>query len=98
RALIAQAVADELAAGRTVISSTHDLEDARHADLTMVLANRVVAFGPPEEVLVDEVLREAYGGRVMQLADGGFMVDDPHHHDRPPHEPEEARTIGHDHP
>src|SRR5690606_301511 len=36
---IVDAVAGELAAGRTVLSSTHDLDDARRADLVMLLAN-----------------------------------------------------------
>jgi ABC-type Mn2+/Zn2+ transport system ATPase subunit len=98
RELIGGAVAEELEGGRTVIVSTHDLADARRADLVMLLANRVVAFGPPHEVLTDEALGAAYGGRALRLADGAVMVDDPHHHDEYPHEPEEPRTIGHDHP
>ena len=53
RELILEAVAAERAAGRTVVVSTHDLDDARRADVVMLLANRVVAFGPPDEVLTD---------------------------------------------
>ncbi|HEX6236683.1 MAG TPA: metal ABC transporter ATP-binding protein [Acidimicrobiales bacterium] len=96
--LITGAIAEEHAAGRTVVVSTHDLADARRADLVILLANRVVAVGPPDEVLTDEALAAAYGGRVLRLPGGAVMVDDPHHHRDLPHLPEEPRTIGHDHP
>jgi ABC-type Mn2+/Zn2+ transport system ATPase subunit len=79
RDLILDAVAAERAAGRTVVVSTHDLDDARRADLVMLLANRVVAFGTPEEVLTDGPLREAYGGRVLRVPEGVIVMDDPHH-------------------
>jgi ABC-type Mn2+/Zn2+ transport system ATPase subunit len=79
RELILDAVAAERSAGATVVVSTHDLADARRADLVMLLANRVVAFGPPDEVLTDGPLRAAYGGRVLRMPDGVVVVDDPHH-------------------
>ena len=76
RQMILDAVADERAAGRTVALSTHDLGDARRADLVLLLANRVVAFGPPAQVLADGPLTEAYGGQVLRVADGIVMMDD----------------------
>ena len=79
RELILEAVATETAAGRTVVVSTHDLDDARRADLVLLLANQVVACGPPDEVLVEHRLSAAYGGRVLRLASGLVVVDDPHH-------------------
>jgi ABC-type Mn2+/Zn2+ transport system ATPase subunit len=79
RELIFRAVDAERDAGRTVVVSTHDLDDARRADLVMLLANRVVAFGPPGEVLSDGPLREAYGGRVLRVPEGVMVMDDPHH-------------------
>jgi manganese transport system ATP-binding protein len=81
RQLILDAVAAERAAGRTVVWSTHDLADARQADLVVLLANRVVAYGPPSEVLADGPLSDAYGGQVLRLADGLVVLDDPHHAD-----------------
>jgi ABC-type Mn2+/Zn2+ transport system ATPase subunit len=81
RELILEAVATETAVGRTVVISTHDLDDARRADLVLLLANRVVACGPPDEVLVEDVLGAAYGGRVLRLPSGLVVVDDPHHVD-----------------
>ena len=79
RRLILEAVDAETAAGRTVVVSTHDLDDARRADFVLLLANRVVACGPPDEVLVEGRLSAAYGGRVLRLPDGLVVVDDPHH-------------------
>ena len=67
------------AAGRTVVVSTHDLDDARRADVVLLLANRVVAFGPPDEVLTDGPLSAAYGGRVLRVPEGVIVMDDPCH-------------------
>ena len=62
-----------------MVVSTHDLDDARRAELVLLLANRVVASGPPDEVLVEDLLGAAYGGRVLRLPVGLVVVDDPHH-------------------
>lgn len=51
---------DETAAGRTVVITTHHLEEAHHCQQVLVLANRLVAAGTPEEALRPDVLREAY--------------------------------------
>jgi ABC-type Mn2+/Zn2+ transport system ATPase subunit len=88
RRLILDAVADERAAGRTVVVSTHDLDDARRADLVLLLANRVVAAGPPDAVLTDAPLTQAYGGRVLHVADGVIVIDDPHHDHAHDHHPD----------
>ena len=72
-------VEDERSAGRTVVVSTHDLGDARRCDLVMLVATRLIAFGPPEEVLAPAVLRKAYGSRLIEVDDGSVLLDDPHH-------------------
>jgi ABC-type Mn2+/Zn2+ transport system ATPase subunit len=82
RELILEAVAAERAAARTVVVSTHDLDDARRADVVMLLANRVVAFGPPDDVLTDGPLSAAYRGRVIRVPEGVMVMDDPCHDDR----------------
>lgn len=95
RELILGVIERERAAGRTVLVTTHDLDDARRADLVMLLANRVVAFGPPEEVLTDEPLRAAYGGRVLRVPEGVIVMDDPHHaHHHGPSVPAEGPRRG----
>lgn len=78
---IRHAIDDECAAGRTVVVATHDLEEAARADTVVMLNGRVVAAGPPADVLRAENLRQAYRGRVIEIADGLMTVDDDHHHD-----------------
>jgi ABC-type Mn2+/Zn2+ transport system ATPase subunit len=77
---ILHAIDHERDAGRTVIVSTHDLGDAAQADHVLLLAGRVVAQGPPAEVLTDEHLATAYGGHLLRLGDRTIIVDDHAHH------------------
>lgn len=86
---IAAIIAAERDAGRTVLWSTHDLEEAATADLVVLLAGRLVACGPPQEVLDAEHLADAYRVRAVG---GGLLVDDPHHHGA-----RADRHDGHDH-
>lgn len=76
---INQVIVDERDAGRTVIFSTHDLAEAARADVVVLTAGRVVAVGPPTEVLTEDNLRDAYRAQLLDV--GGLAVlDDPHHH------------------
>jgi ABC-type Mn2+/Zn2+ transport system ATPase subunit len=61
RELFASAVAEERSRGAAVVMATHDLDDADDADLVVLLARRVVAIGPPAEVLTDEHLKAIFG-------------------------------------
>ena len=61
RKLVAELVAAERARGVTVVMATHELSDAEHATSVMLLAQRVVAVGPPDIALRDEFLRECFG-------------------------------------
>lgn len=79
RARILEVMAQERAAGRTVVFSTHDLAEAAAADQIILLAGRIVAAGPPEHVLTEANLVEAYRGRLVDVA-GVRLIDDPHHH------------------
>jgi ABC-type Mn2+/Zn2+ transport system ATPase subunit len=74
-------IADEQAAGRTVVLTTHDVGTAHLADQAVLLATDVVAAGPPRETLVPAHLATAYGGHVHLLDDGTVVLDEPHHHD-----------------
>ena len=58
---IADIIAAERARGVTVVLATHDLQDAESATAVMLLAQRVVAFGPPAEALSDANVRECFG-------------------------------------
>lgn len=92
RERIVEVMAEERADGRTVVFSTHDLSEAADADQVVLLAGRLVAAGPPTEVLAEEHLLEAYRGRVVDVA-GVRIIDDPHHHGA-----RADRHDGHDHP
>jgi manganese transport system ATP-binding protein len=81
RERILEAVAQERDAGRTVVLSTHDLDDAEVADHVVLLAGRVVADGPPDLVLTEANLREAYGGRLLAAREA--LGTDEHLHPPP---------------
>ena len=78
---ILEVMNEERDQGRVVIATTHDLGEAAHADHVLLLAGRIVAAGPPSEVLTAEHLAAAYRQRLIRLNDGVLMLDDaPHHH------------------
>ncbi|HEY8546509.1 MAG TPA: zinc ABC transporter ATP-binding protein AztA, partial [Acidimicrobiales bacterium] len=95
-AAIREAIAHERDAGRAVVLSTHDLADAATADQVVLLAGRVVAAGPPDEVLEDRHLSAAYGSRLVHLGGRVALLDDPHDHgcDDQTHD---HRSHGHEH-
>lgn len=72
-------IAEETAAGTTVVWSTHHLGEARHATRVMVLAGCLVADGRPDEVLRPAVLAEAYGDRMVAAGAGLAVIDDHGH-------------------
>ncbi|MFZ9175943.1 MAG: ATP-binding cassette domain-containing protein, partial [Ilumatobacteraceae bacterium] len=61
RRLVNDIIEQERRRGVTVVMATHELSDAEHATSVMLLAQRVVAFGPPAEALRDDHLRECFG-------------------------------------
>ena len=48
-------------AGTSIIVATHDLDEAAEYDLTMLLARKVVAFGPCSDILTPETLLATFG-------------------------------------
>ena len=80
--------------GCTVVLTTHDLTSARAADHVLLMAGRVVASGPPSEVLTPELLRTAYGPSLMHVDAGeGMFIDDPAHVPVPGRHTHRERTI-----
>jgi len=57
-------MADE---GRSLLVVNHDLSILERFDRVMLLNQRVVAFGKPEDVVNNENLRATYGGRLSLL-------------------------------
>lgn len=81
-------IAEETAAGVAVVISTHHLDEARHCDEVLLLAGRLVAAGPPDEVLVPDLLEVAYAGRMLGDHHGhahptDMLVLDEHGHGHP---------------
>lgn len=70
---------DEMERGCTVVMTTHDISEARFADHVILLSERVVAFGAPEDVITRENLIAAYGPNLLHVDDGQIFLDDPAH-------------------
>ncbi len=84
---------DERTRGCTVIMTTHDLTEARVADHVLLLSGRVVAFGPPDEVLTAEHLTAAYGPSLLHVEEGRIFLDDPAHVPTDPRHVHRERSI-----
>ena len=69
----------ERTSSRTIVISTHDLTEARHADHVLLLAGRVIAEGPPSDVITPEHLTAAYGASILHPGEGDIFMDDPAH-------------------
>jgi manganese/zinc/iron transport system ATP- binding protein len=68
--------------GTAVVYATHDLQQAaRTSDRVLLLNERVIADGPPRDVLTESLLRQTFGGQVV-------IVTAP----APEREPQEALT------
>ena len=86
RELLAAALAEERRRGASVIVCTHDVTDALGAEGALLLAGRVVGYGPPAEVLTREAVTETFGLVLAELPGGSELVMDPvhrHDHDEP---------------
>ena len=70
---------DEHTRGCTIIMTTHDLAEAQVANHVLLLSGRVVAWGPPDQVLSVENLTAAYGPNLLHLEDTQMFIDDPAH-------------------
>ncbi len=79
---ILEIVRRQAAAGVAAVLTTHHLDEARDADQVLLLSQgRLIAVGPPVDVLTTANLRAAYGDRVLAPATGGEVtVLDDHGH------------------
>jgi iron complex transport system ATP-binding protein len=89
--VIHEVVATERSQGRPVVLTTHDFPEARQADHVVLLANRVVAEGPPDAVFTTENLAAAYG--LAEVAGHVHMDDAAHRPVDPRHVHVEPRQI-----
>ncbi len=70
---------DENTRGCTIVMTTHDLAEAHVANHVLLLSGRVLAWGPPEEVLSVENLSAAYGANLLHVEGQQLFIDDPAH-------------------
>lgn len=75
-------VAEERARGAIVVSATHDIGEAARCGQVLLLANRVVASGPPEDVLTPEHLLAAFGIALTKVDSFLVATEEPHRHER----------------
>jgi ABC-type Mn2+/Zn2+ transport system ATPase subunit len=95
REVYLQAMQAELERGATVVTATHDIQEAARCDCVMLLARRVVACGSPETVLTPEALLETFG-IVLTLRDQHLslaVMEHEHGHDHDDH----AQAEEHEH-
>jgi manganese transport system ATP-binding protein len=71
-------VTEERSEGRTVILTTHDLEEAQACDHVILVNGTIIAEGSPDEVLTVEILSEVYRSQVVDM-EGRLLFDDPAH-------------------
>lgn len=76
---ISEIIEEELIEGCSIVMTTHSLVEAQQADHVILLSGRVVAEGPPDDVLTVEYLTEAYGSSVLRVEADQLFFDDPHH-------------------
>jgi ABC-type Mn2+/Zn2+ transport system ATPase subunit len=80
RELLNEAIEAERERGAAVVVATHDIGDAMRADHVLLLARRVVAFGPPREVLTPEALLATFGLAIRSIEGGVLVMDAGHGH------------------
>lgn len=91
---IDEVIHDETSRGCTVVMTTHDLSEAQFADNVLLLSGRVIASGPPNEVLTEVNLVSAYGPSLLHVDDGGkLFIDDPAHSHLPGRHAHRDRVI-----
>ena len=85
RDLYLHAMNDELCRGASIIVATHDIqEEATLCQQVMLLARRVVAFGPPQQVLNSATLLETFGIVIGKDQKRPAVLECQHGHDTEP--------------
>ena len=69
RSVYLDAIDAETARGAVVITATHDVGEASRCDRVMLLAGRLIADGPPDEVLTPENLLTTFGIGLSRAGD-----------------------------
>ena len=64
--------------GAALVTSTHDIGEALVCDRALLLAGRVVAAGPPDDVLTPEHLLQTFGVGLTRIGDR-LVISETHH-------------------
>ena len=80
RSTYLEVIGQEKARGAAVVIATHDVSEAATCDRIMLLAGRVVADGPPGEVLTPENLLETFGIGLARVGDRLIVTEHLHDH------------------
>ena len=73
--------------GAALVTSTHDIGEALVCDRSLLLAGRVVAAGPPNEVLTPEHLLQTFGVGLTRIGDRLVITETHHVHHEAGHAP-----------
>ena len=61
REIYQEAIRNELRRGASVITATHDIQEAMDSDQTMLLARKVIAIGRGSDIITAQTLLETFG-------------------------------------
>jgi ABC-type Mn2+/Zn2+ transport system ATPase subunit len=75
------ALRDAVTRGATAIVATHDIEDAAACDNALLLAQRVVAYGPGTTVLTPQALMETFGVAIRMGGENMVIAERAHRHE-----------------
>jgi len=93
RDLYLHAMNDEMCRGASIMMATHDIqEEATLCQQVMLLARRVVAFGPPQQVLNSETLLETFGIVIGKGQKRPAVLEREHHHETEPLDQAKRKT------
>ncbi len=93
RELYLQAMNGEMRRGASIIVATHDIqEEATLCQQVMLLARKVVAFGPPQQVLNAETLLETFGIIIGKDQKRPAVLECAHGHDTEPAIQEKSKS------
>lgn len=85
RELYLHAMNNEMSRGASILVATHDIqEEATLCQQVMLLAHKVVAFGPPQQVLNSETLLETFGIVIGKDQKRPAVLECAHGHDTEP--------------
>jgi manganese/iron transport system ATP-binding protein/manganese/zinc/iron transport system ATP- binding protein len=65
--------------GRAVLVSSHDIEQAKRYDAVLCINGHQIFHGRPAAI-TPEILRDTYGGEIVELDGGGRAIVVQHHH------------------